>query len=195
VVFAAVAIASPGYAEARGQAGVVKNLGRFLEGYVGDCGSDDPEFNRGACEANAADVRKEQGGKLMRLEIDDPSAVLVFSGWDERRAAFRLHFTPFLSDRGVGFSSGKPTGLTPADQPIVKNIPLWVTVPKGEPEAGFRRQLERGMVRLEIVFRPGKIWAMPSKKGDAPVRGVAVELVGVRIYARGDQVLAEETYR
>ncbi len=192
---AALVVAAPSYTSARSEAEQVKNLGRFLEEYVGDCGSDDPEFDKRGCEAAAAAVREERAGKLLRLEIDDVSAVLAFADWDAKRSAFRLHFTPFLSERNVGLSSGKPTGLTASGQPIVKNLPLWVPLPKGEAEFGFRRQLERGMVRLEILFRPGKIWAMQGKKGDAPVRGVAVELVGVRISARGDQVLAEETYR
>lgn len=192
---AALIVAAPSYTSIRSEAEVVKNLGRFLEEYVGDCASDDPEFDKRSCEAAAAAVREQRAGKVLRLEIDDVSPVLTFADWDARRSAFRLHFTPFLSDRGVGLSSGKPTGLTAAGQPIVKNLPLWVPLPKGEAEFGFRRQLERGMVRLEIVFKPGKVWAMQDKKGGAPVRGVAVELLGVRVLARGDQVLAEETYR
>jgi|JI10StandDraft_1071094.scaffolds.fasta_scaffold469110_2 hypothetical protein len=191
---ATLIVAAPSYTAVRSDAAPIKSLGRFLEQYVGDCESEDPEFDKRGCEAAAASAREGMAGKLLRLELDDPSEVLAFADWDARRSAFRLHFTPFLSDRGVGLSAGKPTGLTPAGQPIVKNIPLWVPLPKGEAEFGFRRQLERGMVRLEIIFKPGKVWAM-QRRGESPVRGVAVEIVGVRVLARGDQVLSEETYR
>lgn len=194
-IVAMLVVAAPSYTSLRADAQPVKNLGRFLEEYVGDCESEDPDFDKRGCEARAAAAREGMAGKLMRLELDDPSAVLAFADWDARHQAFRLHFTPFLSERGVGLSAGKPTGLTAAGQPIVKNIPLWVPLPKGEAEFGFRRQLERGMVRLEIVFRPGKIWSMTAKRGEPAVRGVAVELLGVRVLARGEQVLAEETYR
>ncbi|MCC7384085.1 MAG: hypothetical protein IT384_19740 [Deltaproteobacteria bacterium] len=196
LLLAASLISDASYASARDQAQTVKNLGRFLEEYLGDCLSDDPSFDRRSCESKAQGVQKERQGRLMRIELEDVTEQIQFAGWDERRGAFVLHFTPFFSERGLALSQGKPTTLNKDGLPVVKNLPLWVKLPKDEPEFGFRRQLERGNVRLELVFRPGKPWAFPPKqRGDAPVRGVAMELVGVRLYSgRSDRVITEQTY-
>lgn len=191
-----LAIAQAGYGAIRGQAEAVNNLGRFLESYLGDCLSDDPEFDRAGCERGARDVQKEHNGKLLRFETDDVSSQIEFGGFDEKRGAYLLRFTPFFSERGLALSSGKPASLNKDGLPIVKNLPLWVKLPPGEPEFGFRRQLERGNVRLEVLFRPNKPWLMKAKKGDEVVRGVSVELVGVRLYSgRSDGVIAEQMYR
>lgn len=196
VAIAATAIADPGYAAARSSAEQVKNLGRFLESYLGDCTSDDPTFDKRACLSRADEVQKDHRGKLLRLEIEDASEQVKFAGWDAKRSAYLLHFTPFLSERGLGLSVGKPSGLNSDDGPIVKNMPVWVKAPNGEGDFGFRRSLERGNVRVELLFKPVKPWAMKSKKGEADVRGVNVELVGLRVTSnRGDQVLAEQVYR
>ena len=76
----------------------------------------------------------------------------------------------------------------------MKNVPIWVKLPKGEEEFAFRRQLERGMVRLEMLVRPRKAWRMKRKDGDGDYRGVDVALVGVRVYSDHGDVLAEQTY-
>jgi hypothetical protein len=196
VASALLVLADGGYGSLRSQAEAVKNLGRFLEGYLGDCLSDDPEFDRRGCEAKARDVQKEIGAKLLKIELEDVAEQLRLANWDDRRGAYLLHFTPFFAERGLALSIGKPSGLNKDGQPIVKNMPLWVPLPKGEAEFSFRRQLERGSVRLEMLFKPNRVWALQAKKTDPPVRGVSVDLVGLRLYSgRGDEVIAEQVYR
>jgi hypothetical protein len=196
VVGASVIAQGGGYANLRSSAGSLKNLGRFLEAYLGDCTSDDPMFDRASCESRAQTVQREQQGKLMRIEFEDVSDQIRLAGWDKDRGAFLVHFTPIFSERGLALSAGKPAKLNAEGLPVVKNLPIWVKLPAGESEFDFRRQLERGNVRLEIIFKPTRPWAMQKSKASEPVRGVSVDLVGVRLYSgHGDNVLAEQIYR
>ena len=90
---------------------------------------------------------------------------------------------------------GKPERLNKEGYPVMKNIPIWVKSPDGREDFNFRRQLERGMVRLELLVKPKKAWRLKRTNGEPDYRGVAVDLVGLRIYAaRGSTVLAEQTY-
>lgn len=171
----------------------ITNLGRFLEEYVGECESTEPTFDRAGCETRAQQTRSEYRGRTLVVEVGDASERVAFGGWDERRGAYRLLLTPFFSERALGLSVGKPR-LSGSGAPVVKNIPIWVPRPKDEPDFGFRRQLERGMVRLELVVRPQGAWRLRGK-GDATVRGAEVSLLGIRVYAsRGQRILAEQTY-
>jgi hypothetical protein len=105
-----------------------------------------------------------------------------------------VHLTPFFSERGLGLSVGKPSRLTSEGYPVVKNVPIWVKLPKDESEFIFRRDLERGNVKIELLVKPQRAWIMKSKTGEV-VRGAEVALAGVRVYgSRGSAVLAEQTY-
>lgn len=188
----ATSLGAAPYSGQRSDAEPVKNLGRFLEEYLGDCNSADPAFDKKGCELGAEGVRRAKAGKLYFVSVED-SERFQFNGWDAKRNAYRMLFTPFLSDRNLGFTIGKPGSFTKDGQPMVKNMPVWITVPKDGDQNTLERELKRGMVRLELLFRPGKPWAF-ERKGDTAVRGVAVDLVGLRVYSRGDQVLAEQTY-
>lgn len=171
----------------------ITNVGRFLEEYVGECESSEPTFDRAACESRAQEARAQYRGRTLVIEMGDVSEQIAFGGWDDRQGAYRLLLTPFFSERALGLSVGKPR-LSGTGAPVVKNIPIWVRRPKGEPDFGFRRQLERGMVRLELVVRPQGAWRLRGK-GEAAVRGAEVSLIGIRVYAsRGQQILAEQTY-
>lgn len=188
-----VASATP-YERARSGAETIENLGRFLEEYVGQCDSDEPIFDKAACERKAQDARKRYRGRTLLLEIDSPRDQVSVATFDERKKMFRIHLTPFFSERGLGLSVGRPRKLTAEGYPVVRNVPIWVKLPDGEPEFVFRRQLDRGMVRLELIFKPKRAWQLKSRGGDA-VRGAEVALVGVRVYgSRGSSVLAEQTY-
>lgn len=188
-----VASATP-YERARGNAEVIENLGRFLEEYVGQCDSDEPLFDKAACEQKAKSVRRKYRGRTLRLEVDSPRDLVSVAKFDQRKKMFRVHLTPFFSERGLGLSVGRPRKLTAEGYPVVRNVPIWVKLPDGEPEFVFRRQLDRGMVRLELLFKPKRAWQLKRRGGDA-VRGAEVALVGVRVYgSRGGTLLAEQTY-
>lgn len=186
--------APPSYEARRRDAEPVKNLGRFLEQYVGDCEGSDPRFDRTGCESAAAEVRKNYQGRLLRVEVDELGERIRLGPFDHAKGAFRLHLTPIFPERSFALSVGKPERLNAEGQPVLRNLPVWVRPLKGQPDFVFRRELERGMVRLELLVRPKRAWRMEPKRGD-PVRGVDVELVGLRVHpARGDGVLGEETY-
>ncbi len=192
----AAAAGAPSYAAVAEDARIINNLGRFLEAYVGDCLSDAPEFDREGCEAQAAAVRKAKRGTRYRVEVDDLTGKVRFNGWDKRRKAFRLLLTPFFEDRNLALTTQKPRARKADGLPVVKNLPIWVKVPDGEAEFAFRRRLERGMVRVELVVTPGAPWAIKRRDGEGWFRGVSAKLLGLRVVGlRTDAVLAEQTYR
>lgn len=189
----ALAVSSSGYADKRASATPINNLGRFLEGYVGDCESDEPTFDKNGCEAAAAAQQKKLNGQIHVMEVESPGDHVVVAAWEAGRQAFRLHVTPFFSERGLALSGGRPEKLNADGMPIVKNVPVWVTLPKGVPEFSFRRDLERGKFRMELLMRPRRAWRIKGKEG--PMRGADVDVVGVRIMdERTGEILAEQTY-
>jgi hypothetical protein len=194
ILISIISVSSPSYGTLRDTAAPIPNLGRFLERYVGDCDSSDPSFDRRGCEEKAAEEQRKLNGKLIVIEVENNDQ-LQFAEWDNSKSAYRLHLTPFFDERAVAMSVGKPDRLNKDGLPVVKIVPIWVKLPKGEEEFAFRRQLERGMVRLEMLVRPKKAWRMKRKDGDGEYRGVDVALVGVRLYTeRGQGVLVEQTY-
>ena len=69
-----------------------------------------------------------------------------------------------------------------------------MNLPSDTPAFIFRRNLERGMVRLELVVVPKASYRV-RRKGDEPVRGLDVALEGLRLIdARSGAVLVERTY-
>lgn len=191
-VFVLALLAQPNYASARGGAEPVKNLGRFLEQYLGECESEDPSFNKSACEATAKKVQDSYRDQTLRLELEEVGDQFHLAQWDAPKNAFRVHLTPLFSERALALSVGRPTRLNDDGLPVMKNLPVWVKIPKDTPEFVFRRELERGQVRLELLFKPKGPWRL-KRKGDTDIRGAEVALVGLRLY-RGDTVIAEQTY-
>jgi hypothetical protein len=193
LVILGILAGAPTYGSAREGAEVIGNLGRFLESYVGDCLRDDPEFNKAQCEAVARSYRDKSQGKLFRVDVEDMNGMLQFAGWDGGRNAFRLLLTPFFGERGLAVTVGKPSTVS-SSGPVIKNMPIWVKSETKE-DGEIRRAIDRGMVRLELLMRPGKPWALKSKDGKDVFRGVDVALVGLRLYGtRANAVLSEQTY-
>lgn len=182
------------YDTQRSGAEVVRNLGRFLEQYLGDCESDDPAFDKRSCEAAAAEVRKEHQGKVLRLELDDVRDQLHLATFDQKKGAYRLHLVPFFGERALALSVGKPKRVNDEGQPVLDNVPIWVKRPEGQPELIFRRALERGQVRIELLLKPKGAYRL-KRKGDTDIRGAEVALVGLRLFQEsGDAPLAEQMY-
>lgn len=195
VVAATSVLGAPPYAAVKGEAEAVPNLGRYLELYLGDCLSDDPEFDGEGCEAKAAAFRKAHFGETITFEFEDVADILAFGGWDERRKAYRMLLTPFFSGRELALTVGQPSARRKDGLPSVPNLPIWVRLPDGEPEFTFRRKLERQMVRLEMVVAVGKPWTLRRRGGKGLYRGVETKLKAVRLVgARRGEVLAEQTY-
>ncbi len=190
-----VAVSAPDYATLRGQAEPVSNLGRWLEKVVGDCDHDDAGFDKKGCEEEAARVRKRYEGQPVLIELDSAEEQVHFAEWDASHNAYRLHLTPFFGERALAMTVGKPEKTNKDGLPLMKNIPIWVKMPKGESELVFKRMLERSQVRVEMVVRPRKPWRLKRKSGEGDFRGLDVALLGLRVYPiQGQNVLAEQTY-
>lgn len=188
--------APPTYGALAADADEISSLGRLLEGYLEDCRPKDvPGFDRAACQRRVKAFRQDRKGKRFRLEVTEVEGRLRFAGWDDRKGAYRLLLTPIFGDRGLGLTVGRPRRTNRDGQPIVKVVPIWVERPAGEPELIFKKRLQRGMVRLELLVEPDRPWKL-KRKGDTDLRGLAVRLLGLRLKAgRGAKVLAEQTYR
>lgn len=189
-----IALASTPYDSVRSRAQTVSNLGRFLVEYVGDCEHDSPDFDKYGCEKKAESARDRYRGRTLLLEVEGGGDQIQVAEFDQTKGMFRVHFTPFISERGLGLSVGKPSRLTSEGYPVVKNVPIWVKLPKDQSEFIFRRDLERGNVKIELLVKPQRAWILKARTGEN-VRGAEVALIGVRVYGgRGSAVLAEQTY-
>ena len=172
----------------------VPNLGRLLAGYVGECDAGEVADGRQACRRSVRRFRRDWRGQLARVTIEEPADVVRFVGFDRRKKAFRLNLVPFFAARGFGMSVGRPRRINGQGQPVMRNLPLWVKLPEDRPPFVFRRDLERGMVRLELVVVPKKTYRV-RRAGKTPVRGLEVALKGLRLVgARSGEVLVEQTY-
>ena len=186
-------VGAPSYPSLRSSAERIPSIGRFLESYVENCESNEIEFDRQGCMDRFKANQRKFRDRLLLLEVEDPSDRLTFAEYEPSRQAYRLHLAPLFSERALALSIGKPVRMTDEGYPVVKNIPIWVKLPAGESDFSFRRQLERGMVRLEILFRPKGTWQL-AKSGHV-VRGVEGALVGIRVQTEREQtILAEQTY-
>lgn len=190
---AVLTVAAPSTEDLFRDAEKVSNLGRLLEAYLEDCTVEAPGFDRPGCEARVKAAQAKVQGK--RLDIDvDTQGLLSFAGWDKRKQAYRLHLVPLFDERGLGLSVGRPQRLNAEGRPVLKNIPIWVKRTEGEPEVIFKRRLQRGMVRLQLLVEPQRAWRLRGA-GDEVLRGMEVNLVGLRLLtARGNTVLAEQSY-
>lgn len=190
---AILATMAPSYGDLSRSAKPVRNLGRMLKGYLEDCTVDAPGFDRAGCQTRVKLARSDVDGHRYVVDVES-QGLLNFAGWDKKRQAYRLHLVPLFDERGLGMSVGRPKRLDRKGRPVLKNIPIWVKKAEGEPEVIFKRRLQRGMVRLELLVEPRRAWRM-RRKGDDDMRGMEVKLVGLRLYpARGDKVLAEQVY-
>ena len=189
--------ATGSYDSLRSRAEPITNLGRFLEAVVGDCASVDPAAggDRRACKARVRRAQNDYRGRLMRVQVDEVASAMSLAGYDERKEAFRVDLIPFFSARGFGMSVGKPKRLNRDGLPVMRKLALWVKLPADTPAFVFRRNLERGMVHLELVVVPENAYRM-LRAGRDPILGLEVALKGLRLVgARSGEVLAEHVYQ
>ena len=188
------------YDRVHAQAKPVPSLGRWLKDYLGECpsavrGGPEHAADRAACVAQARRFRRAWGRKALRVTIDEPTDVLAMVGFDRRKKAFRLNLVPFFSVRGLGLSVGRPRRVTADGRPVMRHWPLWVKLPEDTPPFVFRRNLERGMVQLELIVVPTAPYRLRRSKR-TPIRGLEVKLRGLRlIRARSGDVLLERVYQ
>lgn len=179
------------------RARTVPNFGRMLEAFVGQCDRGDVEagFDKKRCQQDVEQTRRSMSGRLMRVVIDDPGPNMALAGFDSRKGAFRVDIVPFFQARGMGLSVGRPQRLNDQGLPVMRHLPVWVKLPEDTPTFIFRRNLERGMVRLELVIVPKAAYRI-RRQGREVVRGLEVDLKALRVVgARNGEVLAEHIYQ
>ena len=181
-------LAGPGWAEpspfqaAWDAAEPIEALGRFLGATVGRCaGLEGSAIRR--CRADADRARAEASGAVRALRVTRPRGLLGTPSFDPERGRWRVRLTPIFSAEGLGLTVGRPLRLDREGRPVVRTIDLWVDKPSGLPDFVFRRDVERGIVRLQVLVKLGEPWAL-KRRGRAPARGLSTRLVGYRLTHR-----------
>lgn len=190
-----LAATSP-YETLRARSASVENLGRFLESSLGDCPAKRRETDaaRRDCVARAGRYLRSVRGKMLRVTISEPAGIMSVARFDERKGAFLVNLVPFFAARGKGMSVGRPRRLDRSGRPVMRHLPVWVKLPEDTPPFFFRRNLERGMVQLELVVVPESSYRL-RRPGRGDVEAVEVKLRGLRLVAaRSGAVLVEKTY-
>lgn len=167
----------------------VSRLEAFLDETVGDCEKvPNKDGARRACEREAQSVRRERSGKVFAVRFDDLASRLSDFGFDRKKKQYRVLLTPVFGAGGLGLTLGAPLRLDGAGHPIVRRLPVWLTKPSDVPEPFFRRDVERGLLRMELLFEVERAWRM--QRAGHVVRGLSVRLRGLRLRTRSD-VIAE----
>ncbi|RMG11657.1 MAG: hypothetical protein D6729_17720 [Deltaproteobacteria bacterium] len=180
--------AEPTFEALAARAHALKSLRSFLESYVGEC--TDP-FERAPCEANARRIRSELTGKLLRVRLPDAHGRLFRVVRELRGGRLQMVLTPFFGAGGYGLAARRPKGTDARGNPRVALLPFRIRLPEGMGRRDLERMLSTGNARIELLFRPRKVFTLRRRRG-GPVRGVQAKLVGVRIRDRRSDRLAVE---
>jgi hypothetical protein len=148
---------------------VVHGLGSFLERFVGDCGSSKE------CAARAKAFRAQNSKKKFYLVVGEESVVQVSSG-PKNGSSQTLHLLPFFAAGNFALTEGAPRKTDGQGNPILPY--LTVKVPRGENDVDWLIRSRR--LRLQVVFAPEEVWALPSKRGGKAV-GVRAKILGIRV--------------
>lgn len=171
----------------------IDGLGRFLERVLGACdGVDEDRVDRRVCDKKAEEAREALEGRLLLFESSELAGRFSAPEWDPRKRRYRVLWTPIFGERGLGLTVGRPSRLDSAGNPVLERRALWVDRPSNLPEFIFRRDLERGMVDLELLIVAGDTWRL-RRRGGPDVRGLEVELRGLRLRTRSG-ILVEELH-
>lgn len=183
------------FAEAWTTATTVESLGRFLEDLLGDCDGSPGSVSSSAvraCREEAEKARAAAKGRLFALTRRDVKGKLDGLVWVPSKNAYRVFLTPIFGELGLGLTIGRPTRLNRAGQPVLARRRIWLRRPEGVPEFIFRRDLERGMVLVDLLVEVGRPWRL-GRRGQKSVRGLSAKLRGLRVRTR-DAVLTEKLY-
>jgi len=172
---ASPALADGRFEALRDRAERLESLQTFLSRYVGSC--TDP-YERRTCLDNVAAARRAVAGKTFAVRVND-AASLVRA--ELRGEGFLLLVTPFVDGGGLALTHGQPQRQDEAGHPLISFIPIRGALPPGTMEMEFQGPFRRGMVEMEIVFRPERTWKMKRKGEAGYYEGVAARFLGLRL--------------
>jgi hypothetical protein len=151
------------FADMRDKAKPLGSLGAFLDSYVGQC--TDP-FSGPECKNNSADYRKKANGHAYYMIIHEEAATMLSAGpYNPQTGEFTINVTPFFGANGYAVTQGAPKRADANGNPILPFIQVKGKVSQGWSGTRFNSLFMRRGLRLQIVFTPQDLWALPKGSG------------------------------
>jgi hypothetical protein len=162
-------------------------LGEFLEEYTGDCGQ---ASNTATCRNKSRELQaRARGKRFYALIREDAAGMLGMSTGRAQGGDFTVEVTPFFPSREHALTNAAPKKTDAQGNPIFPVILLPGTLPDGETVESIQRTFRNRGVRLELLFRPEELWALP-RKGGGKLVGVKAKLDALLVTTRTGEVLA-----
>lgn len=163
------------------------SLSAFLDKFIGECGD---AFEGQACKQNATAYRQKTQGRKYYVIVPEDSAFMLRPGpYNLGKGEYTVLVTPFFPGGGYALTQGQPKKLDPQGNPVLPLMVLRGQMPEGWDPMSFQRLFRNRELRVQLVFVPQGVWAMP-KKGGGKLYGVKAKIEGLLVtYARtGDPV-------
>lgn len=163
------------------------SLSAFLDKFIGECGD---AFEGQTCKQNAAAYRQKTQGKPYYVIIPEDSAYMLRPGpFNPGKGEYSVLVTPFFPGGGYALTQGQPKKVDAQGNPVLPLIVLHGQLPDGWDPMSFQRLFRNRELRVQLVFVPQGVWAMP-KRGGGKMYGVKAKIEGLLVtYARtGDPV-------
>lgn len=166
----------------KGRAQPLGGLSAFLENYVGDC--NDPN-GMAQCRSNAERFRRENAGKTFFMIVSEDQAIVSPGAIDEDQGEFTVNITPFFPASNYALTAGKPSKTDGSGNPVMSFLRVRGKIPDGENATTLQRMFRTRPFKLEVVFTPQAVWALP-KKGGGKIQGVQAKVHAILVSnARG----------
>lgn len=162
-------------------------LGEFLEVYLGDCGQ---ASNTANCRNRSREFQAQAKGKRFYFLVREDEAGMVGMSESTRSGGdFTIEVTPFFPGAEHALTNAVPKKTDARGNPILPVLMIPGTLPEGETVDGMERLFRNRGVRVELLVRPEKPWAL-AKKGGGQLTGVQARLEAIQVTSRTGAILA-----
>jgi Family of unknown function (DUF6066) len=162
-------------------------LGEFLELYLGDCGT---ASNTANCRNRSREFQTQAKGKrFYALVREDEAGMVGMSDSTRSGGDFTVEVTPFFPGAEHALTNAVPKKTDAKGNPILPVLMFAGKLPGVETVDDMERLFKNRGVRLELLFRPEQVWALP-KKGGGQLTGVKAKLDAIQVTSRTGAVLA-----
>ncbi|HET9036975.1 MAG TPA: DUF6066 family protein [Myxococcaceae bacterium] len=162
-------------------------LGEFLELYLGDCGT---ASNTANCKNRSKEFQTQAKGKrFYALVREDEAGMVGMSDSTRSGGDFTIEVTPFFPGAEHALTNAVPKKTDAKGNPILPVLMFAGKLPGVETVDDMERLFKNRGVRLELLFRPEQVWALP-KKGGGQLTGVKAKLDAIQVTSRTGAVLA-----
>ena len=170
----ALADVDPRFARLRDQAEPLGGFSVFLEKYVGECSG---LFAGSSCRADAEAFRQRFQGKKLYMIIGEESASMISPGpYQPGSGNYTIFVTPFFPGGPYALTQGVPTQTDTQGNPLLPLIRMTGTTPEGWNASTLLRLFSTRQIRVQMVFTPQEVWALPRKKGGGKMYGVGARI-------------------